>query len=248
MPVFDLGDLKLRETLTEKERRDLHESENVKILKKLQSSLKQFDVLKDVTRFIMNLGKIPVMLGGEHTLSYWPLTAVAEKNPVVLHFDAHRDAKAVYMGMDICHTTPMYHVLHKKKLDFVQIGIRQTDKEENDFAEKAGIVTFYPADVRKKLKEVKKWIAAKTKGRNVYITLDIDVLDICYTPCTGTPEPFGLTPEEVVELFKSIHPSARLIGADVVEVAVKNEDFREGTIATQLLLRLLARDYVNKLH
>ncbi len=241
VPIFDLGDLKIRHTLSEEERKALQSEEGGK--EKLKKVLEQFEVLKEVTPFIVSRGKIPLMIGGEHTLSYWPLCAVGEKKTVVIHFDAHRDAKEVYMGMKLCHTTPMYHFLKKFKTDFIQIGIRQADQQEEDFAKKT-MTTFYPADVKKDLDSVKRFLKEKTRNRDVYITFDIDVLDICYTPCTGTPEPFGLTPDEVVELFKAIDPSARLIGADFVEVAVKNDDFREGTIAVQLLLRLLAREYV----
>ncbi|MBI2139160.1 arginase family protein, partial [Candidatus Woesearchaeota archaeon] len=192
---------------------------------------------------------------GEHTLSYWPLAALAERavaaerdtsanrGIVVLHFDAHRDAKESYMDVPFCHTTPMFSFLKefggKGKVDFVQIGIRQAGKDEEEFCRKMGVKTFYPKDLRGNLDGVKKFIKETTKGRNVYVTFDIDALDICYTPCTGTPEPFGLNPFEAVELFQSIDKSAKLAGADLVEVSVKNDDFREGTIGTQLILRLL---------
>jgi agmatinase len=250
--IHDMGDLKLQ-SLSDADRALLQnesasDSDRAKVVRKLQKIMEQFDALKDLTKYLREQNKIPLMLGGEHTLSYWPLTALADEEPVVLHFDAHRDAKAEYMGMRMSHTTPMYHVIKEqgKRVEFVQIGIRQTDREEQDFAERSGVVTFYPRDVREKLPKIKDWIHRKTKGRAVYVTFDIDALDISYTPCTGTPEPFGLTPEEAVEIFRAVHPSARLVGADMMEVAVKNNDYREATTATQLLLRLLARDYVRR--
>src|SRR3989344_1997472 len=248
--IFDLGDLRLMTKLTDAERTLLQEHPSEKkmapVLKKLSGIMKELEVIEGINRFIMSKGKIPLMIGGEHTLSYWPLRAAAAdgKKPIVIHFDAHADAKETYMDMDLCHTTPMFHFLKDAKVDFVQIGIRQADKQEIDFAREHKIRIFTPAAIYRDFGLVKKWLAEKTKGRNVYITFDIDVLDACYTPCTGTPEPFGLKPEEIVELFKAIHPTARLIGADIMEVSVKNNDFREGTIATQLLLRLFARDYV----
>jgi agmatinase len=246
VPIFDLGDFKIRGALTDEERTLLQNHSGSKVLARVDSVMKQFDALKDVTQFLRKEGKIPLMIGGEHTLTYWPLCALASERPVVLHFDAHRDAKAEYLGMRLCHTTPMYHYLqeHGGASDFIQIGIRQTDAEEQAFAERAGVVTFYPKDVRSGLDKVCAWIRNKTKNRNVYVTFDIDALDICYTPCTGTPEPFGLTPQEAVEIFKAVHPSAKLIGADMMEVAVKNNEFREATTAVQLVLRLLAREYV----
>jgi arginase family enzyme len=62
-------------------------------------------------------------------------------------------------------------------------------------------------------------------------------------PCTGTPEPFGLNPFQVLQMVKAIHPTAKLIGMDMVEVGLKNGDHREGALATQTLYRILARKY-----
>jgi len=62
-------------------------------------------------------------------------------------------------------------------------------------------------------------------------------------PCTGTPEPYGLNPFQVLRLIKAVHSSAKLIGMDMVEVGFKNDDYREGTLATQTLLRILSRNY-----
>ncbi|HEX2615102.1 MAG TPA: arginase family protein, partial [Nitrososphaera sp.] len=67
--------------------------------------------------------------------------------------------------------------------------------------------------------------------------------DLPYVPCTGTPEPFGLDPFQVLKMIKAIHPTAKLIGMDMVEVGLRNGDYREGALATQTLLRILARKY-----
>ncbi len=248
--VFDLGDLKLK-GLSEKERKillseDVSENVRKKVLIKLGEVIKQFEIITDVVKFLRSQNKIPLMLGGEHTLSYFALRGVAKEKPVVLHFDAHRDAKASCMGMKFCHTTPMFHFVSEFEPgnDFVQIGIRQASEDEQQFAGDKRIVTIYPNDIRKNFDKVKEHIRNKTKGRKVYITFDIDALDIAYTPCTGTPEPFGLKPEQVVELFKAVDSSAQLIGIDMMEVAVRGEDYREATTAVQLLLRLLAREYI----
>ena len=87
----------------------------------------------------MSLKKNPVILGGEHTITYSVFKEFSKKNPVLLHFDAHRDLKPTYNGMKICHTTPFYHLItegYLKGQNLVQIGIRQADKNENDFASK----------------------------------------------------------------------------------------------------------------
>nr|MDQ3970699.1 arginase family protein [Thermoproteota archaeon] len=75
---------------------------------------------------------------------------------------------------------------------------------------------------------------------NLYISFDIDVYDLPYVPCTGTPEPFGLNPFEILKIIKSLDNSSKLVGMDIVEVGLKNIDYREGTLATQTLFRILS--------
>ena len=226
--LFDLGDLKLPAT------------------RSAQKTLSFLDAaLTPTVGSLRRDGKVPVMLGGEHTITYYQLAALAGEKPLVIHFDAHRDMKPEYEGMEMCHTTPFYHILkHIPGSDIVQIGIRQADKVENEIALENNVTTFDAWKVRDDVRSVESHIRKLTAGRNVYISFDIDVYDICYVPCTGTPEPFGLDPFQVQRLVKSIHPSARLVGMDMVEVGLKNDDYREGTLATHTLYRILSQKYV----
>jgi arginase family enzyme len=82
-----------------------------------------------------------------------------------------------------------------------------------------------------------------TPNRKIYITFDIDVYDLPYVPCTGTPEPFGLDPFQVILILKSIDKSADLIGLDLVEVSAKLSDYREGALATHTLYRIFTQMY-----
>lgn len=223
--IFDLGD--------------------VKMPKAKSSALAFLDrTIPAIVKELRRQGKIPVMLGGEHTLSYYQLKALADEKPLVIHFDAHRDMKPEYEGMKMCHTTPFYHLLeYIPGKDLVQIGIRQTDREENETAEKRGVTTFDAWRVHDSIDLVADYLNKATAGRNIYISFDIDAYDLPYVPCTGTPEPFGLDPFQVLKLVKAIHPTAKLVGMDMVEVGLKNDDYREGALATQTLLRILAREY-----
>jgi agmatinase len=228
--IFDLGDLKLPRT------------KNINnMLDHLESTIpKVVDSLRDDN-------KIPVMLGGEHTLSYYQLKTLAQEDPLVIHFDAHRDMKPNYESLKICHTTPFYHLLnHIPGENLIQIGIRQTDKEENETASKNGVTTFDAWDVHEDIDSVVKYLQKSTAGKNIYISFDIDVYDLPYVPCTGTPEPFGLDPFQVLKLIKAIDLSACLVGMDMVEVSLKNGDYREGTLATQTLYRILSRKYARQ--
>jgi agmatinase len=225
--IFDLGDLKLPKS------------------KSIAKTLAYIDsTIPKVVSSLRNDGKMPVMLGGEHTLSYYQLKALADEEPVVIHFDAHRDMKPEYEGLKICHTTPFYHLLkYISGKNLIQIGIRQTDRGENETAADNGVTTFDAWQVHDDIGAVADHLQKITAGKKIYVSFDIDVYDLPYVPCTGTPEPFGLDPFQVLELFKAISPSARLIGIDMVEVGLKNGDYREGALATQTLYRILSRKY-----
>jgi agmatinase len=236
--IFDLGDLLLSDDV-------------------LNSDTKQKDIDLFWTRFdshiskvvsiLMSLKKTPVILGGEHTITYSVFKEFSKKNPVLLHFDAHRDLKSTYNGMKICHTTPFYHLItegYLKGSDLVQIGIRQADKNENDFAAENGIITFDAWDCHNSFEAMIKVLKEKTGNRNIYISFDIDVYDIPYVPCTGTPEPFGLNPFQIIDIINNIEDSSTLIGLDFVETGLKNNDYREGTLATQTLMRILTHNFI----
>lgn len=226
-PIFDLGDIKMPKTKAAKT-----------VLAYLDKTIPK------VVGTLREKGKIPVMFGGEHTLSYYQIKALAKERPFVVHFDAHRDMKPEYEGMKYCHTTPFYHLLeYMPGSDLVQIGIRQTDRDENNTAIKSGVTTFDAWQVHDDIERVAGFLSRQTAGRNVYISFDIDAYDLPYVPCTGTPEPYGLDPFQALKLVKAISPDSRLVGMDMVEVGLKNNDYREGALATQTLLRILARKY-----
>jgi agmatinase len=233
--IYDIGDLIL-----------VNSKLNGKYEKLLENNLKRISKINKINSLIRKEKKVPIILGGEHTLSYFSIKSIANENPIIIHFDAHRDMKPIYDRKKICHTTPFFHLIdegHVKGDNIIQIGIRQSDKEENDIAINKQVNTFTGWDINKDLKEVARKIRELTNNRNIYITFDIDVYDICYVPCTGTPEPFGLNPFQIIEILKSINKTAILIGIDMVEVAVKNGDYREGTLATQTLYRILSNFY-----
>lgn len=190
--------------------------------------------------------KKPVIIGGEHTLSYFSIKALADEKPLVIHFDAHRDMKKQYDNMRMCHTTPFYHLLKEGHIpgeDIIQIGIRQGDYEENMMAEQNGVTTFDAWSIHEDMNPLLLSLNKITPDRKIYITFDIDVYDLPYVPCTGTPEPYGLNPFEVTLILKSIDKSADLIGLDMVEVSAKHSDYREGALATHTLYRIFTQLY-----
>jgi agmatinase len=236
--IYDLGDLLL----------PIKNISEVNQINDLELFWKEFDEkASNVISFLLHQKKRPIILGGEHTITYSIFKEFSKFDPLLLHFDAHRDLKPIYNGMRICHTTPFYHLIKEGYLNgqnLVQIGIRQADKNENLFANENQIKTFDAWNCHYSFDTLKEWIQQNSKGRNIYISFDIDVYDISYLPCTGTAEPFGLNPFQIYEIINSIDKSSNLIGVDLVETGLKNNDYREGTLATQTLLRILSHDFV----
>ena len=236
--IFDLGDL----VLPSQNKIDIRNK------KEINSFWNDFDSqITKIISILLNNKKKPVILGGEHTITYSVFKEFAKNNPLLLHFDAHRDLKPIYDGMKICHTTPFYHLINEgylKGQNLIQIGIRQADKNENLFASEKGIITFDAWDCYYSFNTITDWLKKKSKNRDIYISFDIDVYDIPYVPCTGTPEPFGMNPFQVSEILNNIDDSSNLIGLDFVETGLKNNDFREGALATQTLLRILTHKFI----
>ncbi len=227
--LYDLGDLKMPQL-----------DSNCSLSSVISSIGSNITLIAD---HIKASRKIPILLGGEHTISYYQLKALADTKPLILHFDAHRDLKPEYGGMVMCHTTPFYHLIndgHIRSHDLVQIGIRQCDRQENQFALNKGVVTYDAWTIHDNIDKFLLYINEVTCNRVIYISFDIDVYDLSYVPCTGCPEPYGLDPFQVTKIIKSISSSAMLIGMDMVEVAARNNDYREGTLAVQTLYRMLA--------
>ena len=235
--IYDLGDLRIPQLRTKKG----NENSVIHYLNYLDKTI------PEITDRLVSSNKLPVIMGGEHTVTYYSLRSLANIKPIVIHFDAHRDMKSEYNGMKICHTTPFYHLIsegHIPGVNIIQIGIRQTDKQENKLAEENGVVTFDAWEIHRDIDNVLNYLKSATLNKKLYISFDIDVYDIPYVPCTGTPEPFGLNPFEILEIIKSIDKSSKLVGIDIVEVGLRNCDYREGALATQTLFRILLHNCI----
>ncbi len=235
--IYDLGDIKIP-------------TRRGKIDSYIKSTFKYLDEkISEVSRSVYDMNKVPVLLGGEHTVSYFQIKELSNANPILIHFDAHRDMKPEYDGLRICHTTPFYHLMNEGYVsgeNIIQIGIRQADSNENKIASTYGVTTFDAWDIHYEIEELLEYLQKTTRNKNIYISFDIDVYDLPYVPCTGTPEPYGLDPFQVLRIIKSISQSSRLVGVDIVEVGIKNNDLREGVLATQTLFRILAHKYKTK--
>jgi agmatinase len=175
---------------------------------------------------LMDTGARLVTIGGDHTIALPLLRAAAQRHgPVaLLHFDAHLDTWDTYFGAAYTHGTPFRRAFEEGLLDtdaLSHVGIRGPLYARGDLDDDArmgfGIVTA--ADVmRRGVDEVVAGLRERIGDRPLYVSVDIDVLDPAHAPGTGTPEAGGLTSRELLEVLRGLR-DARLIGADVVEVA-----------------------------
>ncbi|MFC5540909.1 MAG: agmatinase [Bacilli bacterium] len=179
---------------------------------------KSLDEIEKFVKKVLADGKIPVGMGGEHLVTWGVVQAVYEKYPdiAILHFDAHTDLRTDYEGEPLSHATPIRKIAEMiGPSNVYSFGIRSGLKEEFEWAKENGMY-IAKFEVLEPLKEVLPTL----KGRNVYITTDIDVLDPAFAPGTGTVDCGGITSKE---LLAAIHEIARsevnVVGFDLVEVA-----------------------------
>lgn len=172
------------------------------------------DMIKETTAEILADDKLPVMLGGEHLITLGAFEAVVEKYPdvQVIHLDAHTDLREEYLGEQLSHSAVI-----KRIWDFIgdnkiyQFGIRSGEKYEFEFAKKH-------TSMQKFNLEGFSEVVEKLKGKPVYFTLDLDVLDPSIFSGTGTPEAGGVSYMELQEAIMQLK-ELNIVGCDINELA-----------------------------
>ncbi|MCC3867597.1 agmatinase [Terrisporobacter mayombei] len=191
------------------------------------------------TKEILNDEKFPFMIGGEHLVILPAFQAISEKyNDVyVLHFDAHTDLREEYNNNKNSHATVIkriWDITGDGKI--FQFGIRSGTREEFDFAlrERHTYMETHTIDTFWK-------IVSTLGGKNVYLTIDLDVLDPSIFPGTGTPEPGGITYRMFEQIFKILKNSnINLVGCDIVELSPDYDRSNVSTIVACKILRELS--------
>ncbi|XP_044134550.1 agmatinase, mitochondrial isoform X1 [Bufo gargarizans] len=175
---------------------------------------------------IMAAGCIPLTLGGDHTITYPILQAVAERHgPVgLIHVDAHTDTAEQALGEKIYHGTPFRRCVDEGLLDckrVVQIGIRGSSysPEPYKFCREQGFRMVFAEDCwSKSLVPLMSEVRQQMGDKPVYLSFDIDGIDPSFAPGTGTPEIGGLTTHQALEIIRGSR-GLNLVGCDLVEVA-----------------------------
>lgn len=215
--VFDCGDLELRFGSPESALNDIEEFTS--------------KVLKD--------DKIPCMIGGEHLVTLGAFRAVAKKYPDVhvIHFDAHADLREEYLGQQLSHATVMHRVwdiIGDNKI--FQFGIRSGDRQEIYWGRDHVFTNKFNFNGLEEVVE-------KLKGKPVYFTLDLDVLDPSVFPGTGTPEAGGVTFMELLNAILKIS-ELNIVGMDVNELSpIYDQSGSSTALACKILRELILSVY-----
>lgn len=219
-----------------------------------QASQRLLDWIYEKSSRIFQKGKVPVLVGGEHSVSEGLIRLIGERlkgKYGVLHLDAHADLRGSYQGFKYSHASVMHNVLNldhaPRKL--VQVGVRDLCKEEyQKIKNDSRVDCYFDEDTSSRLFSGEHWAEICRQiisqlPSEIYVSLDVDVLSWNYAPGTGTPVPGGLSFNQVVYLLSEIkRQKKQLIAFDVVETADggKNKIFSEwnGNVSARLIYYL----------
>jgi agmatinase len=190
-------------------------------------------VIENVTRRMLADKKFPILLGGEHLVTYPIIRAFKEQyqDLVVIHFDAHADLGLDYAGEPNSHATVMRKVAQMiEPKNLYQFGIRSGTSDEFQYAKEN--TNMFIDRVIEPLKQV-----IPTLGqRPVYVSLDIDVVDPAYAPGTGTPEAGGCSSREIIEAIHELG-AANIVGFDLVEVSPATDQSERTSLLAAKIIR-----------
>ena len=185
------------------------------------------DIITDGISSVLKYGATPLILGGDHTLTYPVLRAIAAQfGPVALiHVDAHADTSDVMFGEKVAHGTPFRRAVEENLIDpqqTIQIGLRGTGYSERDYDWGRGIgfqvvqaETCWHQSLTPLMNDFQSRVG---QTKPVYISFDIDSLDPAFAPGTGTVEIGGLTTIQALEIIRGCQ-GLNIVGADLVEVS-----------------------------
>jgi agmatinase len=176
--------------------------------------------------------KFPILLGGDHLITLPIVEAMFEIHPdlQLLHLDAHTDLREDYLGETLSHSTVMRKIIDRMgEGRLFQIGIRSGTQEEFRLARKMKSIVSSK-------REAVKSVVTRLKRKPVYITFDLDIIDPNLMPGVGTPEPGGLTFQELIAILKELRP-LRIVGFDMVELTPDYDPTGVSSITASVLLR-----------
>lgn len=211
----------------------------------------------DTAKEILDEGKIPAVIGGDHSSPEGLIRAVCEKSDVgILHVDAHADLRTAYQGFTRSHASIMNNVINSPHppSKLVQVGIRDFCEEEFQFiTEQPQIMTFFDQDIKAELFDGRPWSEicdniVSNLPANVYLSIDIDGLSPEFCPNTGTPVPGGLSFDQLTYLIAKVAESERkIVGFDLNEVTPSKDGSEwDANVGARVLYKLCAWTIVSQ--
>lgn len=207
---------------------------NLKITKNQDKNEKS---LTELVSKIVDVSKFPIGIGGEHSLTPAAVQAVHSKYPnlSVVILDAHLDFRHEYKDNSKSHATVTRRVSEIVGLDKVRsIGIRSVSQSEISEARAVGLKFLESGWIE--LREYLADVIDELDGP-VYLSLDMDAIDPAFAPGVGTPEPFGMTPYEVLQTINFF--ADRIVGFDCVEVCPKYDNGNTSALAARIIRHLV---------
>ena len=204
---------------------NVHGLESVDDLNKIEEALR-----------LLGAGKIPVMMGGEHTVTLAALRAL--EPDLVVSFDAHMDLRDTLFGERMSHGTFMRRALEELDFDLVLVGCRAVSKEEIEFARSESRVNVVSSrdlsqgDPEAWTRALMDWM---TVASMVYVTIDMDVVDPASAPAVGNPSPEGIGVSMLLDLIQACM-GAKVGGVDLTEVSPHYDSGLTATQAAYILL------------
>lgn len=189
-------------------------------------------LIEDFSTKVVEDGKIPAMIGGEHLVTLGAFKGVFKKYPDVhvIHFDAHADLREDYLGQKLSHATVIHRVwdlVGDNKI--FQFGIRSSEKEEFLWAKDHVYTNKFNCDTL-------DYALERVKGKPVYVTIDLDVLDPSVFPGTGTPEPGGIQFNELLNSILKLR-GLNIVGFDINELSPQYDQTGASTAVACKVLR-----------
>lgn len=193
-----------------------------------------FNLTKSCATALLKKQKIPLVMGGDHSITPG-LVAAYPKDIAVLSLDAHMDFRNEYKNDPHNHACIIRRITDHIDIENIALlGIRSAEQEEYNQALIKGLFfldafAIHKMKIKTAIEETKKHL----KDKKIYLTLDIDVVDPAFAPGTSTPEPFGLTPLDIVDIIEAFSP--QIIGFDLVEVCPPYDQGQTAILAAKLI-------------
>jgi agmatinase len=216
----------------------LHDLGDLHVTGDAEETLKR---LEKVVTELLDEKKTPALIGGEHTITLGSARAFKERNCAIIGFDAHLDLRNEYMNLKTSHTTFMRRLNEQVKPErLIEIGTRAVCREELSYAKKAGINYITANQIRNggvedTLKKIESLIG---DVKQIYVTVDLDVLDPAFAPAVQNPEPNGLCSHMFYDLLDGLCDS-RVAAFDVVEVAPNYDNGNSAVQAARTIFEML---------